>query len=295
MKRQADIPFAQDSARLFLPWISMLMVFIAVLILAGGMAAVSTLNTWSATVSGSMTVQIPVTDDKGLPRDEVLSDDIELVLTVLRTSPGVMGAKVLDQEQMAALMAPWIGDKTDIEGLPLPKVIDVSIDTQNPPDIDKLTEDLSEQVPMAQLDSHRMWLGGLIDLANGCIKVTGFILLLLFLTTAFTVIYAAKTSLSVHKNVISLVHMMGANDSYIAWQYATRTFRLTFLGGAMGLVLALPVLFGITYFIQTLTADFIPHLNRLEWVVLGATPVIFAILAFAVAWQTVMQALKRTL
>ncbi|MGN1063394.1 MAG: cell division protein FtsX [Alphaproteobacteria bacterium] len=295
MKRQADIPFAQDSARLFLPWISMLMVFIAVLILAGGMVAVSTLNTWSTNVSGSMTVQIPVTDDKGLPRDEVLSDDIELVLTVLRTSPGVMGAKVLDQEQMAALMAPWIGDKTDIEGLPLPKVIDVSIDTQNPPDIDKLTEDLSEQVPMAQLDSHRMWLGGLIDLANGCIKVTGFILLLLFLTTAFTVIYAAKTSLSVHKNVISLVHMMGANDSYIAWQYATRTFRLTFLGGAMGLVLALPVLFGITYFIQTLAADFIPHLNRLEWVVLGATPVIFAILAFAVAWQTVMQTLKRTL
>lgn len=295
MTKRSDIPFAQDSARLFLPWISMLMVFIASLVLAGGMAAVSALSDWNKSVSGSMTVQIPVVDEKGAPRDEIVQDDIETALTVLRTSPGIMGAKVLEPEQMQALMAPWIGENTDIEGLPLPKVIDVSVDTQNLPDIEQLTAELAEQVPVAQLDSHRMWLENLIEMAGGFIKLTGFILLLLFLTTAFTVVYSAKTSLSVHKSVISLVHMMGANDFYIAIQYASRTFRLTLTGGVLGLVLSLPVIFGVAYFFQTLSSDFVPGLSHLQWVILFVTPVVFAALAFAVTLQTVMGSLKRVL
>lgn len=296
MPRKSDIPFAEDSSRLFLPWMNMLMVFLAVLTVAGGMAAYMSLADWNRSVSGSMTVQIPVVDTKGALRDTV-DKDIENALMILRSSPGILGATPLTDEQMNTLMTPWIGEQTNIGDLPLPKLIDVTIDTNNPPRLDQLAADLTDQVPTAVLDSHRIWLANLIKLAGGMMKLTGFILLLLIGTTAFTVMYSTKTSLSVHKSVISLVHMMGANDFYIAIQYANRSFRLSLIGGFLGLLMALPVILGVSYFFQSIAADFMADggFSANQWLVLCVLPFAFALLSFVTTLHTVNASLKKVL
>lgn len=296
MTKHSDIPFAQDSSRYFLPWISMLMIFIASLTLAGGLTAYRALSHWKANVSGAMTVQIPVVDVKGEAKNpENLALEIEQTLTVLRTSPGILGAKVLEEDQMRRLMTPWLGEQADVENLPLPKVIDVSVDTNNPPQTDLIKSELADQVPSAVLDTHRVWLDSLITMAKGFMKLTIFILGLLILTTAFTVIYSAKTSLSVHKKVVRLVHMMGANDFYIAWQYAVRVFKLTFLGGFGGLCLAFPVILGVGYFFETITSDFNCALDTIGLVGLICMPILFGVLSFITTLQTVLSSLKRML
>ena len=292
MRKTCDIPFSKDSAGLFLPWISMLMIFIASLTLAGGLTAYRGLSAWNADVSGAMTVQIPTTDDKGNSIGDLVNEQIEKALTVLRTSPGVMGARVLDDEQMFRLMTPWIGQNADIASLPLPKVIDVAVDPRNPPILDQLSQELAEQVPSAVLDTHRIWLDNLIAMANGFMKLTVFILGLLILTTAFTVIYSSRTSLGVHKKVIRLIHLMGANDLYIAWQYAYRVFKLTFLGGLFGLLLSMPIIFGVGYFFQTLGAHFDISMHPVDIVILVSLPVFFAVLSFMTTIQTVLKSLK---
>lgn len=295
MRKTCDIPFSKDSAGLFLPWISMLMIFIASLTLAGGLTAYRGLSAWNADVSGAMTVQIPTTDDKGNSIGDLVNEQIEKALTVLRTSPGVMGARVLDDEQMFRLMTPWIGQNADITSLPLPKVIDVAVDPRNPPILDQLSQELAEQVPSAVLDTHRIWLDNLIAMANGFMKLTVFILGLLILTTAFTVIYSSRTSLGVHKKVIRLIHLMGANDLYIAWQYAYRVFKLTFLGGLFGLLLSMPIIFGVGYFFQTLGAHFDISMHPVDIGILVSLPVFFAVLSFVTTLQTVLKSLKRML
>lgn len=295
MTRRADIPFAQDSSRFFLPWVSMLMVFLAVLTLAGGMSAYSFLTEWNRGVSGSLTVQIPTVDEKGNSRAKQLNDEIETTLTLLRSSPGILGATVLSDEQMSGLMEPWMGDDADLTALPLPKLIDVAIDTQNPPQLEPIIAELADQVPSAVLDSHRIWLANLIKMANGMIKLTGFILLLLIFTTAFTVIYSTRTSLAVHRPVINLVHMMGSNDFYIAIQYAIRSFKLTGMGGIFGLLVALPVILGISYFFGSIAADYSIPFTRIQWIILYLTPVFFSYLSFLTTLQTVLSTLKRVL
>lgn len=295
MRRTCDIPFSKDSSGLFLPWISMLMIFIASLTIAGGLTAYRGLSNWNNDVSGAMTVQIPTTDDKGNPIGDLVNEQIEKALTVLRTSPGVMGAKVLDAEQMNRLMMPWVGENADIAGLPLPKVIDVTIDPQNPPILNQLSQELTDQVPSAVLDTHRIWLDNLIAMANGFMKLTVFILALLILTTAFTVIYSSRTGLGVHKKVIRLIHMMGANDLYIAWQYAYRVFKLTLLGGLFGLLLSMPIIFGVGYFFQTLGGHFDISMHPVDIGILVSLPILFAVLAFMTTLQTVLKSLKRML
>ncbi len=297
MTKKSDIPFSDDASRYFVPWMSMLMVFIATLILSGALVAYSSIQTWTRNISGSLTIQIPTFDSDGKDRKDAVKADIETAVTILVTTRGVLGASVLSDEQMSSLMAPWIGENTDISRLPLPKLIDVSVDTNNPPDLTQLKADLTEQVPSAILDSHRLWLENLIQLATGMIKLVSVILVLLILSTAFTIIYATRTSLSVHQPVIALIHMMGANDFYISAQYAVRSFKQTLLGSLIGFVATLPIMSGFAYFLDEVTEDFIfnTSLTYEQWLILGSVPFIAAVLAFLTTFKTVSHYLKRFL
>ncbi len=295
MRKKPDIPFSQDSARFFVPWISMLMVFIATLVLSLGMVAYSSVEQWHRGLSGSMTIQIPAFDEDGHDRGDAVTADIETTLTILRSSDGILGATVLTKEQMDKLMAPWIGEKADTTQLPLPKLIDVTLDPAREANIEQIKMDLAEQVPTAIVDSHRVLLSDLVELTNSVVKLAALILSLLLVTTAFSIMYATKTSLSVHQPVIALIHMMGAGDYYITGQYAKRSFKLTLIGSLIGFILALPIMALFGFFIENMASGFVlkTALTYMQWGGLVAIPFIAAGLAFLTTFKTVLHELKQ--
>lgn len=297
MINKTNLFFGSASDTLFLAWMSMIMAFIATLILAGGLISYATISDWERSVSGAITVQIPTYDREGKPRGDVVQEDVETALMILRTSDGIKGATVLDDNQMATLMQPWLAPNTVIQELPLPQLIDVEIDHAAPPHIKQIQADLAEQVPQAVLDSHRFWLDSLVRLAHNMLKMIGFILVLLTLTTTFTVIYATRASLTVHESVINLVHMMGANDFFIIQQYAWHSMKQTFLGALFGFLLAIPLIIGVSFFLRTFSNDtaLAIGLTSWHWGILAFIPVILAILGFLTAYKTVDCYLKRFL
>lgn len=297
MRKPSDIPFAQDSSRFFVGWISMLMVFIATLICAFALITYSSVQAWYDNISGSLTVQIPSYDKEGKSRKDVLQNDIETALTILRSTDGITGANVLDDSQMDLLMAPWMGDQVATSELPLPKIIDVSVDTHHLPDLAQIKADLAEQVPLAVLDSHRVALADLVDLAYNVIKLVGGVLLLLLVSMAFSIMFVTQSGLKVHQQVIALIHLMGAGDFYITRQFANRSFVISLTGSLIGFALALPVMMGFAYCLNNLTGSFIliPALSGMQWGVLMAIPFLAAVLAYLTAFRTVWSALKRSL
>lgn len=292
-----DIPFREDSAKYFLPWMSFLMVFIAVLALTGGFKIQNVLTSWQTGVSGSMTVQIPAYDAQGQSRAEVLNAEIEQVLTILRSSEGILGAEVVSDEKMAELMEPWMGGQLDIPLLPLPKLIDVSVDINHLPNLTEIKTDLAKQVPAAVLDSHRIWLDSFLKISRVIVELISFVLFLLLLTATFTVLYSTNASLSVHQPVISLIHMIGAGDFYIAIQYAFRNFKLIFLGGCLGACAGVGLVFLIAYFTNYLMIDFYPNttLNMQQWITILSVPVWIGVLGFIATYLMVSKYLKRFL
>ncbi len=297
MRKPSDIPFTQDSSRFFVGWISMLMVFISTLVCAFALITYSSVQSWHKNISGSLTVQIPSYDKEGKSRQDVLQSDIETTLTILRSSEGVLGAEPLDNNQMDLLMAPWMGDHVSTEDLPLPKIIDVSIDTENLPDLAQIKADLAEQVPLAMLDSHRVALADLVTLANNMINLIGGVLLLLLLSMAFSIMFVTQSGLKVHRQVIALIHMMGAGDFYITRQFANRSFKITLIGGIIGFLAALPVMMGFAYCINNLSGSFIlgTALSNAQWGLLISIPIIAAVLSYVTAFKTVLATLKRSL
>ena len=294
MAKKSDFLFSKQSSRFFLPWICALMVFIATLVLAGGIATHNSLNLWQKSVAESLTVQIPTYDDQGKPRDELVYRDVENALMLLRTTPGVLGAILLNDDQMQDLMRPWLGSDAVISDLPLPKLIDVSVDASHPPLLEQLKADLAAQVPEATLDSHRLWLGDLVRFANALLTLIGAILILLFVTIAITVVYTTNATLSIQEYILSLVHMLGAKDLYITNRYAWHNFKVALWGSLIGFVLALPIMFGASLFLKSVSGQiFQSALSPLQWAFLALVPLAVATLTFLTTFKTVWKFLRK--
>ena len=296
MRKTKDFLFAHDSTRFYFPWMCWLMIFIGTFICGGGLLIYNSLKGWQRGVSESLTVQINTYDEEGRDRGELVTADIEKALSILRTTPGVIGASVLTDAQMNDLMAPWVGADVAVSSLPVPKLIDVAIDSNNPPFLEQLKRDLSAHVPAATMDSHRIWLEELIKLSHHILNLIIFVIVLLAITIAFTVAYTTRSTLKIHESVIKLVHMMGAKDLFITSRYAWHNFKYALAGGILGTVAAIPLLWVTTALFRGGTSSvFQTSFSVSQWIILASLPVGIAVLSFATTFKTVLSYLRRFL
>lgn len=96
--------------------------------------------------------------------------------------------------------------------------------------------------PQASLDNHKLWLNKLINFASGLKMLALSVLALVIGITSGAIFYSTQTSLGLHKDIIEILHLLGAKDTYIAQQYAAKTAVLGFWGGLIGVVFAVPTI-----------------------------------------------------
>jgi cell division transport system permease protein len=113
--------------------------------------------------------------------------------------------------------------------------------------------------------------------------------------TAATVVYATRTGMAVHREVIEVMHMIGATDDYIARQFASRAFTLAFKGGVAGLILTVPALAAVVFGNERIEGGFLSDLYfpLVGWACCAALPFVAALIAMATARITVHTTLVR--
>jgi cell division transport system permease protein len=152
----------------------------------------------------------------------------------LRQTKGVVAADALQPEDTAKLLQPWLGSSVAIANLPLPHLIDVRVDPRATIDYPTLRKQLDSIVPGAQLDNNRSWLGGVREFA---LRIEGVITAGVMVVTALIVaiiIFTARIGLAIHRSVIELLHLLGAQDDYIARQFQVHALSLGLRGGVIG-------------------------------------------------------------
>jgi cell division transport system permease protein len=293
LNRRSDLPLKGDATSRFLPWLVALMVYLSAVAVAGTFVLAGLVSRWDHDVAGTLTVQVaPIPGEAGA----MLTDErVRQAVDLLRRSSCVTSARALDKKQILALLEPWLGSAEVVKDLPLPRLIDVSIDSDSRMDLGDLAERLSQTVPGASLDDHRIWLSRLINLSLTTQWLAIGIVLLIGGVTSATVIYATRTGMAVHKGVIEVLHLIGAHDDYIARQFADRAFSLGFAGGLMGVALAVPTLFAIGWAARRVEGGFLPQLSLpiAGWVVIALLPFAAALLAMYTARLTVHGTLAR--
>ena len=141
------------------------------------------------------------------------------------------------------------------------------------------------------MDDHRVWLDRLLRLIHTVEVLAGLILALIGLVIAATVVYATRSGLAVHLDAIEVLHLIGAQDSYVARQFADRALALGLKGGAIGLLPGVATLVGIDRLAARLQGGPVPDLALApaHWVILAVLPIAVAVIAMLTARVTVMR------
>lgn len=289
-RRRSDLPMNEDTLARFLPWLIAFMVFLSALALAGMLVLHDAVQRWDTGLKATISVQVP-------PGADAREDDqrLEQVLSVLAAKPGVERYETMSRESLFALLKPWIGEAGQAQDLPIPMLIDVTVDRDTVVDVDLLAKELQARVPGVSVDDHRVWLSQLVQLVTVIQVLAWSVLGLIALATVGTVVFTTRTGLAIHREAIEVLHLIGAQDVYIARQFAARALALGLKGGFLGLALAAPTLAGIGYLAAETGATMIPKPDFGFFQVVGflLLPVAVAFLAMATARATVMRNLKR--
>ena len=205
------------------------MAFLVVFALALSLAAGRLADRWGDELARSATVRIsaPV---------EQMAAQTEAALNVLSTTEGVENARALSIDEQRDLLAPWFGSELPLDALPLPQMIEVT-ETAQGFDGDGLHLRLSGEVPGAVLDNHARWRAPLVSAASS-LRMLGWIsIILIALATGAMITLAANAALAANAQVIAVMRLVGARDSYIAQAFMRRFTLRALTGAAVGTVL----------------------------------------------------------
>lgn len=294
---RAGLELGRNEAPLHLDWIVGAMAFLAALALVGALATADAAAHWRRGLTGTVTVEIPAASRAASAAAAATSDDERLkrVLAALRGERGIERATPVPRARIAELLAPWLGADDLLETLPVPQLVDVTLAANAPPDFAGLKQRLAAAVPGATLDDHQVWVSELVHLARLAVGLALAIVALVAACAVAAVVIATRAGLAVHHEAIDLLHLMGAEDAYIADQFASQALRRGLRGGVLGLLLAALALVAFGTASQAVDPTLLPRLwPGLDQVLpLVLVPVATAALGWATARHTVLGALKK--
>lgn len=281
---QADraVPPTGFTARLTL-LSSAAMAFLAVFALALSLATGRLADRWSAELAKTSTLRISA------PQGQMAAQT-QAALTVLQTTPGIAEARPLSADEQRALLAPWFGPDLPVETLPIPQLIEI-VEDGDGFDATGLRARLSAEAPGAVLDDHTRWREPLVEAASR-LRLLGFVsMLLIASTTGAMITLAANAALAANAQVIRVMRLVGAHDTYIARAFVRRFTLRAFLGAASGTLVGT---FAVLLLPRTDAAGgFLTGLGFQGWHWLW--PLIIPVLAAFVAFFATRQAALRTL
>ncbi|MFN7225318.1 MAG: cell division protein FtsX [Paracoccaceae bacterium] len=207
------------------------MAFLAVFALALSLASGRLADRWASALAGTATIRISAPPEQ-------LDTQVAAVLALLSTTPGIASARALDAAEQRALLEPWFGPDLPVDALPLPRLVEV---TEGSPGYDSegLRQRLAAEAPGAVLDDHTRWRKPMA-LAADRLRLLGMLSLILIAgATAAMITLAANAALSANLQVIRVLRLVGAKDSYIVRAFVRRFTLRALTGAGVGTVLAM--------------------------------------------------------
>lgn len=284
------VPRARGSGPM--PWVIAIMIALTVMAAAAGLALGNLVGRASTDLSSALTVQI-VEADQALRNAQV-----ERAAELLRRDDAIASLRVVPQEELAELIAPWIGSGADGTAVPLPALIDVQlVDVADTAEIARLNALLIEEAPTARVDAQSDWLKPVYNALAALQYLALALIVLLALTSAGAVWLAARSSFNNHRKTVEIVHLLGGTDKQIAHIFQRSVMIDALLGGVIGLAFGTAAVLLIGHQFAALDSGMVAGgvLAPLDWIVLAAIPVAGILLAMLTARITVMSALRRML
>lgn len=275
-----------------------IMTFLAAIAAGGAQIVAAASSEWKSSVAREATIQIR-------PRaGRDLEADVQRAAALARTAGGVSEAVILTRQESERLLEPWLGRGLDFGELPVPRMVVVRLEpAATPAQLAGLAQSLSATLPSASFDDHRQWVRRLATMANAVVGVGIAFVVLVLIATGLAVVFATRGAVAANKDIVEVLHFIGAEDQYIGREFGRHFLRLGLQGGAAGAGIAVLALwlsgllsgqFQTTTGgeqIDTLFGGF--ALGPWGFTVIIAIAALVAALTMLVSWLTVMRHLAR--
>jgi cell division transport system permease protein len=194
---------------------------------------------WLKDIASEVTVQIE-------PREKVETENtVREVATFLNGHIGVRHARPLSLEDSAALLEPWLGQSDALKTLPVPRLIALELDRGSPPDLTALRAALEKQFKAVTLDDHRHWQQQIRTVARSFALGGLAILTLVAAATTAIVVSATRSAIASNREIVEVLHFVGATDRFIAREFAKHFLNLGIRAGLVGAISATLVFLGL--------------------------------------------------
>jgi cell division transport system permease protein len=223
----ALVPAASIAGRALVTVVA-IMTFLASLTAGAAILISDSSRGWQEEVAREMTIQIRPTAGRDLDADTAQAADLA------RAMPGIASVRAYTKAQAEKLLQPWLGSGLDLSELPVPRLVVVGLDKEQRLDIAILRKKLADAIPSSSIDDHRTWLARLAIMAKSVVFVAAVIFVLVLSAMILAVAFATQGTMAGNREIIEVLHFVGAEDSYISRQFQRHFFRLGLRGGAIG-------------------------------------------------------------
>ena len=207
------------------------MTFLCVFALSLSLASGRLASRWSDALARTATIRISA------PADQ-MAQQTAAVLALLATTPGIASSRAMADAEQRALLEPWFGPDLPLDALPIPRLIEV-VEADPGYDAEGLRQRLAAEAPGAVLDDHTRWRRPLVEAASRLRLLGALSIALIGAAMAAMITLAANAALAANAEVIRVLRLVGAKDSYIARAFVRRFTLRTFTGAAIGAVAGL--------------------------------------------------------
>src|SRR5690348_9107790 len=219
-----------------------IMTFLASLTIGSVFLIYRSANEWRSEVAREATIQVRPLQGRNLDAD------VDRAAALAKGISGVGAVRAMSRQESAQLLAPFMGAGLTLDELPVPRMIVVALG-RGTADLAQLRRVLSAEVPPASLDDHRGWISHMRAMADSAVIGGIVILVLMLAATVLSVSFATRGAMATNRQVIEVLHFIGARNAFIARHFQGHFLMLGLQGGAIGggaaiLLFAVAQLFG---------------------------------------------------
>lgn len=205
-----------------------IMTFLACLTAGAALLIADASQAWRSDVSRDATIQVK-------PRSGGDAESlVAKAVAVAGQAPGVESAHALSQAESEKLLEPWLGAGLDLSQLPVPRLILLRLRGQGPQNLAALRKALASAVPEANLDDHRVWAARLGAMARAIVILAAALFVLMIVAMGTAIGFATRGAVAGAREIVEVLHLVGASDAFIAKEFETHFRRLGLRGAAIG-------------------------------------------------------------
>jgi cell division transport system permease protein len=210
-----------------------IMTFLACLTAGAALLVADASRIWRSEVLRDATIQVKV----GAGED--IDALVAKAVSIASKAKGVESAHAYSKAESERLLEPWLGNGFDLSQLPIPRLIVVRLASQRPEDLAALRSALASAVPQANLDDHHAWAERLGTMADAIVVLAAALFALMILAMGTAIGFATRGAMAGNREIVEVLHLVGASDKFIAREFETHFRRLGLRGALIGGVAAL--------------------------------------------------------